>query len=46
MARRHTPEQIIRKLRDAKRLAGEGATTAEAAKQFEVSDQTLHLWRN
>jgi hypothetical protein len=34
MARRHTPEQIIRKLREAERLAGEGATTAEAAKQI------------
>ena len=36
MARRHTPEQIFRKLREAERLAGEGATTAEAAKQIEV----------
>ncbi len=45
MARRHTPEQIIRKLREAERLAGEGATTAEAAKQLEVSEQTLHRWR-
>jgi putative transposase len=45
MARRHTPEQIIRKLREAERLAGEGATTAEAAKQIEVSEQTLHRWR-
>jgi transposase-like protein len=46
MARRHTPEQIIRKLREAERLAGGGATTGEAAKQLEVSDQTLHRWRN
>ena len=46
MARRHTPEQIIRKLREAERLAGEGATTAEAAKQIEVSEQTLHRWRH
>jgi len=46
MARRHSPEQIIRKLREAERLAGEGATTAEAAKQLEVSEQTLHRWRN
>ena len=46
MARRHTPEQIIRKLREAERLAGGGATTAEAAKQLEVSEQTLHRWRH
>jgi putative transposase len=45
MARRHIPEQIIRKLREAERLAGEGATTAEAAKQLEVSEQTLHRLR-
>jgi len=45
MARRHTPERIIRKLREAERLAGEGATTGEAAKQLEVSEQTLHRWR-
>ena len=45
MARRHTPEQIIRMLREAERLAGEGATTAEAAKQIQVSEQTLHRWR-
>ncbi len=46
MARRHTPEQIVRKLREAERLAGEGASTGEAAKQLEVSEQTLHRWRN
>ncbi len=45
MARRYIPEQIIRKLREAERLAG-GATTAEAAKQLEVPEQTLHRWRN
>ena len=46
MARRHTPEQFIRKLREAERLAGAGATTAEAAKQLKVSEQTLHRWRH
>ncbi len=46
MARRHTPEQFIRKPREAERLAGEGTSTAEAAKQLEVSEQTLHRWRN
>jgi hypothetical protein len=29
--RRHTPEQIIRKLREADRLLGEGAEVAEVA---------------
>jgi hypothetical protein len=45
MARRNTPERIIRKHREAERLAGKGAATAEAAKQFEVSEQTLHQRR-
>lgn len=44
--RRHTPEQIIRKLREAERLLGEGKTIPEAAKQLEVSEQTFHRWRN
>ena len=43
--RRHTPEQIIRKLREADRLLGEGKDVAAAAKQLEVSEQTLHRWR-
>lgn len=44
--RRHTPEQIIRKLREAERMLGEGKTTAEAAKALGVSEQTFHRWRN
>lgn len=44
--RRHTPEQIIRKLREAERMLAEGKTTAEAAKALEVSENTFHRWRN
>ncbi len=44
--RRQTPEQIVRKLREVKRLPGEGQTIAEAAKQVEISEQTYHRWRN
>jgi len=43
--RRHTPEQIIRKLREADRLLGEGLQVPEVAKQLEVCEQTLHRWR-
>jgi len=43
--RRPTPEQIIRKLREADRLLGEGQEVALVAKQLEVSEQTLHRWR-
>jgi transposase-like protein len=44
--RRHTPEQIIRKLREADRLLGEGAEVAQVARHLEVSEQTYHRWRN
>jgi transposase-like protein len=44
--RRHTPEQVIRKLREAERLLGEGKTIPEVAKALGVSENTYHRWRN
>ena len=44
--RRHTPEQVIRKIREAERLIGEGKTIPEAAKELGISEQTYHRWRN
>jgi putative transposase len=43
--RRHTPEQVIRKLREADRMLGEGKTTAEVARHLEVSENTYHRWQ-
>jgi putative transposase len=43
--RRHTPEPVIRKLREADRLLGEGKTIADACRYLEVSEQTFHRWR-
>jgi len=43
--RRHTPEQIVRKLREADRMLGEGSEIPEVAKALEVSEQTFHRWR-
>ena len=43
--RRHTPEQIIRKLREADRLLAEGHQVPEVAKQLEISEATYHRWR-
>jgi putative transposase len=43
--RRHTPEQIIRKLREADRLLAEGHQAPEVAKQLEISEATYHRWR-
>jgi transposase len=44
--RRHTPEQVIRKLREGDRLLGEGKSIAEVCKALEVSEPTYHRWRN
>ena len=44
--RRHTPEQIIRKLREADRLLAEGAEVADVARHMDVPEQTYHRWRN
>jgi transposase-like protein len=44
-AKRHTPNQVIRKLREAERMLGEGKSTAEVAKALEISENTFHRWR-
>lgn len=47
MARkRHTPEQILAKLRDAEVLASQGLGAADIARRLEISEQTYHRWRN
>lgn len=43
--RRHTPDQVVRKLREADKLLGEGKTLAETCKTLEVSEPTFHRWR-
>lgn len=44
--RRHTPEQIIRKLREGERLLGENFTIEDVCKHLEISDATWHRWQN
>jgi len=47
MARkRHTPEQILARLRDAEVMQSQGLSIAEIARKLEVSEQTFHRWRN
>src|SRR5437660_12349051 len=43
--RRHTPEQVVRKLREAERLLAEGRAIPDVAKELEVSENTFHRWR-
>jgi putative transposase len=44
--RRHTPEQVIRKLAEADKLLAQGKTIEEVARHLEISEQTFHRWRN
>ncbi|CAN5864825.1 transposase [soil metagenome] len=44
--RRHTPDQIVRKLREADRLLADGADIAAVARHLEVSEATYHRLRN
>ena len=47
MARkRHTPDQILAKLRDADVLLAQGRSIADVVRKLEVSEQTYHRWRN
>jgi putative transposase len=43
---RHTPEQIVRKLREGDRLLNEGKDLAEVLRHLEVSESSWNRWRN
>ncbi len=43
---RHTPEQVIRKLREGERLLNEGKDLTEVLRHLEVSEATWNRWRN
>jgi putative transposase len=42
---RYTPEQIIRKLRQAEAKLAAGASVPEIARELGVSEATFHRWR-
>lgn len=42
--KKHTTEQIIRKLREGETLAASGKTVAEVCQALEISTQTYHRW--
>ncbi len=43
---RHTPEQIVRKLREGDRLLNEGKDLTEVLRTLEVSESSWNRWRN
>jgi putative transposase len=43
---RHTPEQIVRKLREGDRLLNEGKDMAEVLRHLEIAESTWNRWRS
>lgn len=44
--KKHRPEQIIRKLREADAMLAADKTIGQVCQALEVSEQTYHRWRN
>ena len=44
--KRHSPEQVIRKLREADRMLSEGKEIGAVCQALAVSEATFHRWRN
>jgi putative transposase len=44
--KRHNPEQIVRKLRDADALLGAGKDLASVLQSLEISESSYLRWRN
>ena len=42
--RRHTPDQIIRKLAEGNKLLGAGQELAEVCRHLEIAESTWHRW--
>ena len=43
--RRHTPEQIISKLREAEVKTAKGTSLAQVCKDLAITEQTYYRWR-
>ena len=44
--KKHRPEQIIRKLREADAMLAADKTLGQVVQALEISEQTFHRWRN
>lgn len=44
--KRHTPEQIIAKLRESEAMLASGKSVAQVCQGLEVSEVTYHRWKN
>ena len=43
--KRHSPEQVVAKLREAEVLLSSGRTVGQVVQRLGVSEQTYHRWR-
>ena len=46
MGKRHSPEQIVRKLRQAEAKLATGDPVPEVVRDLGISEATFHRWRN
>ena len=44
--KRHTPEQIVKKLRDAEAMKNAGKELSVILQTLEISEATYHRWQN
>ena len=44
--RRHTPEQVIRKLAEGDKLLNQGQSLEEVVRHLEITESTWHRWKN
>jgi len=44
--KRHTPEQVVRKLGQADRMLADGSDIAAVCRELGISEQTYYRWRN
>jgi transposase-like protein len=45
MKKRHSPEQIVRKLHQADEMLASGVSVPEVARELGISEATYHRWR-
>lgn len=46
MARKHTPEQVIAKVRLGQKMLNNGSTMIEVVKELQVTEATWYRWLN
>jgi transposase-like protein len=44
--RRHSPEQIVRKLAEGDKLLNQGQSVEDVSRHLEITESTWHRWKN